>query len=159
MYVRRTLVTALAGLLLAAGARAQPQTIAIAGFDYTDTSGEVRDQGGEHAARLATFLRTLQAGLGSSAVILDCAPTCTAGVTTPDVLVERSRQAGATLLVYGGIHKVSTLIQQAVVQMVDIRQNRLVLDRRISFRGDTDDSWRRAASFTATSLRAGIDGN
>jgi hypothetical protein len=158
MHVRRTLVTALAGLLLATHAVAQTQTIAIAGFDYTDTSGEVRDQSSEHAARLADFLRTLQAGLGS-AVILDCAPTCTAGVTSPDALVERSRQAGATLLVYGGIHKVSTLIQQAVVQMVDIRQNRLVLDRRISFRGDTDDSWRHAASFTATSLRAGIEGN
>jgi Protein of unknown function (DUF2380) len=158
MHVRR-MVTVLAGLLLAAGARSQPQTIAIAGFDYTDTSGEVRDQSAEHAARLADFLRTLQAGLGGRAVILDCAPTCTAGVTAPDVLLERSRETGATLLVYGGIHKVSTLIQQAVVQMVDIRQNRLVLDRRISFRGDTDDSWRHAASFTATSLRAGIEGN
>ncbi len=58
------------------------------------------------------------------------------------------------MLVYGGIHKVSTLIQEAVVQMVDVEQDRLVVDRRISFRGDTDDAWRRAAAFAATSLRA-----
>jgi hypothetical protein len=175
MHVRRTLMTTLVCLSLAAGARAQ--TIAIAGFDYTDTSGEVRDQSREHAGRLADFLRTLQAGLtgpglagpglagpglaneGSNALILGCAPSCTAKDTAPEVLLASAREVGATRLVYGGIHKVSTLIQEAIVQMVDIEQNRLVLDRRISFRGDTDDAWRHAAAFAAASLRSGSDAN
>ncbi len=38
MHARRTLLATLACLSLAAGVRAQ--TVAIAGFDYTDTSGE-----------------------------------------------------------------------------------------------------------------------
>jgi Protein of unknown function (DUF2380) len=155
MHARRTLMATLACLSLAAGVRAQ--TIAITGFDYTDTSGEVRDQRAEHATRLTDFLHTLQtelAGKESRALILGCAPACTARDTASDVLLASARDAGATMLVYGGIHKVSTLIQEAVVQMVDVEQDRLVVDRRISFRGDTDDAWRRAAAFAATSLRA-----
>jgi len=155
MHARRTLLATLACLSLAAGVRAQ--TVAIAGFDYTDTSGEIRDQRAEHATRLTVFLHPLQtelAGKESRVLILGCAPACTARDTAPDILLASARDAGATMLVYGGIHKVSTLIQEAVVQMVDVEQDRLVVDRRISFRGDTDDAWRRAAAFAATSLRA-----
>jgi len=155
MHARRTLLATLACLSLAAGVRAQP--VAIAGFDYTDTSGEIRDQRAEHATRLTVFLHTLQtelAGKESRVLILGCAPACTARDTAPDILLASARDAGATMLVYGGIHKVSTLIQEAVVQMVDVEQDRLVVNRRISFRGDTDDAWRRAAAFAATSLRA-----
>src|SRR6476659_4478075 len=117
MHARRTLLATLACLSLAAGVRAQ--TVAIAGFDYTDTSGEIRDQRAEHATRLTVFLHTLQtelAGKESRVLILGCAPACTARDTAPDILLASVRDAGATMLVYGGIHKVSTLIQEAVVQ-------------------------------------------
>ncbi len=144
---------------IAASARAQ--TVAIAGFDYQDSSGEVRDQSAEHAARLAAFPKTIEAGLdqsGHTAIVLDCAPACTAGKTPPDVLIGRARQEGATWLLYGGIHKMSTLVQEGLVQVVDIRRNRLVVQRLITFRGDTDESWRHAARFIARSVAAGLAG-
>lgn len=153
-------VAAALALTLAGAAPASAANIAIAGFDYSDTSGEPRDQTAEHAARMRDFLATLREKLDGAALpalVLPCAPACTAGDTNPAALIADARRQGAALLVYGGIHKVSTLIQYAIVQVVDLSRDALVLERQVSFRGDTDDSWRRAARFIAGSLRAGLD--
>jgi hypothetical protein len=150
---------AMAFLLVAGPARAA--SIAIAGFSYVDSSGEQRDQSAEHAARMVAFLNTLRDDLaaeGQTALLLDCAPACKPPATALDDLEARARAAGATLLIVGGIHKVSTLIQDGLVQVVDIARNRIVVQRDISFRGDTDDAWRHAASFIASSVRVGLAG-
>ena len=46
----------------------------------------------------------------------------------------------------------STLIQNAKVQVVDIAENKLRFDRLITFRGDTDKSWQRAERFIVNDL-------
>jgi hypothetical protein len=53
----------------------------------------------------------------------------------------RRRIAGhrsATLVLIGGVHKQSTLIQWAKVQAIDVDAGRLVLDKLLTFRGDTE---------------------
>src|SRR5262249_48487604 len=67
----------------------------------------------------------------------------------PAELVTRAREAGAKLLLIAGIHKQSTLIQWAKVQAVDVDTDRLVLDKLLTFRGDTDEAWERAEAFVA----------
>jgi hypothetical protein len=48
----------------------------------------------------------------------------------------------------------STLIQFGKAQMVDLRTGRVVFDRMISFRGDNEEAWTRAAEFLANELAA-----
>jgi hypothetical protein len=142
--------------LLAAEHAAIP--IVVADFDYNDTSGEVADQRAEHAARVKAFaglLRERLAGEGKYKVLrLDCAKaTCSAGSIGADDLIAAARKADARLLVYGGIHKMSTLIEWGSVQVVDVQQKQLLLNRLFSFRGDTDEAFRRAAEFIGETLQ------
>jgi Protein of unknown function (DUF2380) len=133
-------------------------SVVVADFDYSDTSGEVTDQRAEHAARVKAFaglLRDRLAGEGKYKVLhLDCAKAaCSVGSMGADDLVAAAQNADAQLLVYGGIHKMSTLITWGSVQVVDVRQKQLLLNRLFSFRGDTDEAFRRAAKFISETLR------
>jgi Protein of unknown function (DUF2380) len=133
--------------------------IAIADFDYTDTSGEPIDQQAEHQARLQAFVGAIRAALEQDGryrvVTLACRqPPCTAANLPPAELLASASAAGAKRLLYGGIHKMSTLVQNAKVQMVDIEDKKLTFDRLITFRGDTDESWQRAARFITRDLTA-----
>lgn len=83
---------------------------------------------------------------------------CGAAAGCPDhadpALLDRARAAGADLLLVGGIHKMSTLVQFARLDMVEVATGRVVLDRLYTFRGDTAEAWRQAERFIA----AGISG-
>jgi hypothetical protein len=150
-------VAILSASVLAAERTTTPIAIAVAEFDYTDTSGEARDQQAEHAARLRALGSAIRADLAEAGkfrvVALACsAASCSAGRSNPAELIADARRAGATLLLYGGIQKVSTLIQQGRVQVVNVDTNSLVFDRLISFRGDTDDAWQHAERFLVRQL-------
>ncbi len=41
---------------------------------------------------------------------------------TPEDLFEATRKAGARFLLFGGVHKMSTLIQLAQVQIIDVEK-------------------------------------
>jgi hypothetical protein len=134
-----------------------PIPIAVADFDYFDTSGEPTNQQAEHQARLQAFADAIRADLERDGryrvVTLSCPPTrCAAAELAPAELLEKARAAGANRLLYGGIQKMSTLIQNAKVQVVDIAENKLRFDRLITFRGDTDESWQRAERFIVKDL-------
>ncbi|HET6374439.1 MAG TPA: DUF2380 domain-containing protein, partial [Methylocella sp.] len=79
---------------------------------------------------------------------------CSFKQTPPDAILEAARRAGARLLVFGGIHKMSTLIQWAKLQAVDLQTDKPVLDRLLTFRGDTDEAWRRAGDFMVEQVKA-----
>jgi len=135
-----------------------PIPVAIVDFDYTDTSNEPRNQAGEHARRLADFVKTLRADLSATgrflSVEIACAsPPCTAGNTPAAGLIGAAKAAGARILVYGGIEKMSTLIQWGKVQIVDLKADRLVDDKMITFRGDSDEAWAHAAAFVVEEIR------
>src|SRR5262245_38060981 len=91
---------------------AEPVTLAVADFDYVDTSGEMSDQRAVHAARLQQFASSLREGLSANSrfriVQLACpAPPCSAAAMEPEALIAAARDAGAQLLLFGGIHKMS----------------------------------------------------
>jgi len=161
LFCQMALLIAGALLALATPARAgdPPIAIAVAEFDYFDSSGEATNQEAQHQARLKAFARDIRADLAQSGryriVNLACTQNpCSAGESDPKELLESARRAGAELLLYGGIHKMSTLIQFARAQVVDLKADRLVFDRQLSFRGDSDESWRRAEQFLAQDLNS-----
>ena len=136
---------------------ADPIKLAIADFDYKDTSGETQDQAVAHAERLKNFTQLVDDELSASGkyqvVALTCPKRpCSAGAMDAESLTDAARQSGARLLLYGGIHKMSTLVQFGKAQIADLETDQVVYDRTITFRGDDDNAWTRAAQFVAEDL-------
>jgi hypothetical protein len=158
--MRTTILLIALGLILASGLRSQatePITIGVAEIDYHDSSGELRDQQAAHAERAKRFAETLRQDLGTGGkykiVALDCGKdACSVASQIPEDLIAAAKKAGAQLLVYGGVHKMSTLVQNMKAQAVDVDTDRLVFERLITFRGDDDESWQRAEQFLAQEL-------
>ena len=147
----------LGGAWAEAGSAAPPPvTLAIAGFDYADTSGEMNDQRAAHEARLQDFAKTLQGSLAASGkyriVPISCGPVPCEARTDPFDLQKAARAAGIKLVAVGGVHKVSTLVQMGKFQIVDEDGGRIVFDRLLTFRGDNDLAWRRAEEFLARAI-------
>jgi hypothetical protein len=143
------------------GRAAMPLTIAVADFDYVDTSGEIRDQSAEHRARVASFADLLRAGLGASGAadvrVLECPERpCTASRLPPEEFAAAVRRSGARLVVYGGIRKMSTLVQWGEVDLLDLDSNRLLLQRTVTFRGDTDAAYQHAAEFVGRAVKEAL---
>jgi hypothetical protein len=159
--MRHLLVPALAACLWLApfGGRAEQSVektrataIAVIDFDYVDTSGEARDQRQEHQARLDAFMHELRRNLGEAAKFRLITPTCGQGPcsvadATLNELVVAARKAGADVVLVGGLQKTSTLVQWAKIRAIDVRSERVVLEKLFTFRGDTDEAWRRAETF------------
>jgi Tol biopolymer transport system component len=149
----------LSWLILPASASspAVPVPIAIIDFDYVDSSGEAQDQTAKHQALLQAFMTVIRQDLAQSGkyrvVTLSCQPEPCSTVD-PAALLATAHQAGADLLLYGGIHKLSTLVQMAKVQMVDLRKEKVVFDRFLTFRGDNEAAWQHTEAFLAADLKA-----
>jgi Protein of unknown function (DUF2380) len=133
--------------------------MAVIDFDYLDTSGEAKDQVDEHQKRLDAFMGALRRDLGASGkykiVSATCHPdACLVGRSTLPDLRNAAREAGAKILLTGGIHKQSTLVQWAKVLGVDVDSGEVVFEKLLTFRGDTNESWNRSASFIAEEITA-----
>jgi hypothetical protein len=137
---------------------AAPIAVAVADFDYFDTSGEVTDQTAEHLARVASFAKLLRDNVAAQGdyrvVSIECRdPPCTATSMSQDVFIAAARKAGARLVVYGGIRKMSTLIQWGEIQLLDLEAEKLLMRRTVTFRGDNDAAYRHAANFVGDTLK------
>jgi hypothetical protein len=159
MSIKPSLLSLFAGLALlgpVSPALAAPTPIAIAEFEYSDGSGEPGDQREAHARRLQDFSAALRHDLaqgGNFRIInLDCATVCSAEQANLGKLAAEARRQGAQLLLLGFIHKESTLIQWAKAVIIDLDGDKVMTDRYLSFRGDDDQSWRRAEAFLAKDL-------
>jgi hypothetical protein len=138
---------------------AQDTAIAVIDFDYIDTAGEARDQRKEHEARLDAFMNAIKGDLAKSAkfriVTPVCHPSpCSLATSKVSDLLAAAREAGADILLIGGIHKMSTLVQWAKIDAFDTGAGRKVIDKLFTFRGDTDDAWRRAEDFISNEITA-----
>jgi hypothetical protein len=143
----------------ASGADAKPIPIAVLDLDYTDNSGEVRDQRQQHEMRLRHFVEALRTDLAASGRyrIVDpaCDPSpCAVAGADPTAVIANARQAGAMLMMFGGVHKMSTLIEWAKLLVIDVRTGQVVFDRLITFRGDDDEAWKRAEAFSVGEFMA-----
>ncbi len=132
----------------AADAAAAPRPrIAVAVFAYTDSSGEPGPQARAHRSEVLALQRALVRRLPVEADV---------SASGTDCLDRCARAAGATLLLRGGVHKMSTLVQWAVAQLVDVRTGRVILRRLYTFRGDDRLAWAHAGAFLARDLGEGM---
>src|SRR3954453_12623753 len=88
--------------------------LALLDFNFVDTSGETRDQSAEHQTRLDAFMRALRQDIAASGkyrmVTATCRPVpCQVGQSPLTELQDAAGDAGAKILLMGGIHKMSTL--------------------------------------------------
>jgi hypothetical protein len=132
--------------------------LAVAEIQYVDTSGEAIDQSADHQRRLRAFEASLRTDLTASGklrnVVLDCPPNaCSVGDIDADQLIGKAQAAGADFLLISSFHKMSTLVQWAKFDMIDVKARNLMFDRLITFRGDNDEAWRRAETFIVRDIR------
>lgn len=152
------LAASLSPVQLRAQDAAKP-VLAVAAFGFVDTSGELRDQTIEHATRLEAVNHTLLEGLGdaSSSVetfALDCGENdCTGAISALPQMVQEARTSGARYLLFGQVQKMSTLIGSMRFAMLDLEANSAVCDRFLTYRGDTDEAWRRASNMLVEEIR------
>jgi hypothetical protein len=76
--------------------------------------------------------------------------------STRDDLLGAARSAGAQLVLTGGFHKMSTLVQFARAQAIEVTSGRTVYSWLFTFRGDTDQAWAQAEPFAVRQITAGI---
>jgi hypothetical protein len=134
------------------GAQGEPPVLAVAEIQYIDTSGEVIDQSADHFRRLREFEASLRTDLAASGKVrnatLDCPPNaCSVGDVELDQLLGKAQAAGAAYLLISSFHKLSTLVQWAKFDIVDVKSRNVVFNRLVTFRGDNDKAWRHAESF------------
>jgi hypothetical protein len=133
-------------------ALAETPVLAVAEIQYVDTSGEVMDQSADHFRRLREFEASLRTDLAASGkvgnVALDCPPNaCSIGDINADQLLGMAQAAGAGYLLISSFHKMSTLVQWAKFDLVEVKTRNVVFNRLVTFRGDNDKAWRHAESF------------
>jgi hypothetical protein len=138
-------------------AQAEVPILAVAEIQYSDTSGEVIDQGAEHFRRLREFEAALRTDLAVSGKVqnaaLDCPPNaCSIGDLAVDQLLGKAQAAGAGYLLISSFHKLSTLVQWAKFDIIDVKTRNVVFNRLLTFRGDSDEAWRHAESFIARQI-------
>jgi hypothetical protein len=155
--IPQALLIAAALVLGVRASAAEPVTVGVAEIDYQDSSGEPQDQQAVHLDRAKRFAEALRQDLAASGrykvVTLDCGKNpCSVENQVPQDLIAAAKQAGARLLLYGGVHKMSTLVQNMKAQAVDIDADKLVFEKLITFRGDDDAAWERAERFLAKEL-------
>ncbi len=168
---RRSIGGALVAVMLCAGPVLQSQAqaegqaegqreapiMAIAEIQYIDTSGEVIDQSADHFRRLREFEASLRTDLTASGKVrnvnLDCPPNaCSIGDIDADQLLDKAQAAGAGYLLVSGFHKVSTLVQWAKFDIIDVKTRNVVFNRLVTFRGDNDKAWRHAETFVVREI-------
>jgi hypothetical protein len=138
-------------------AQGEAPVMAIAEIQYSDTSGEVIDQTADHFRRLREFEAALRTDLAASgkvrSVALDCPPNpCSVGDINADRLLDKAQAAGAGYLLISSFHKMSTLVQWAKFDIVDVKTRNVVFNRLVTFRGDDDKAWRHAESFVVREI-------
>lgn len=164
------------------GPAAAPPRIAVPPFDFTDASaaappppaaplpGMARSAPPAPApaveaptveapaARLAAFADRLRAAIDASGraatVAPACAPACSPLRTPLPQMAEAARAAGATLLLAGGVKRISPAMGTVRLVLIDLPADKVVCRRELTYRGDSPEAWAKAADFAAEDLLA-----
>jgi hypothetical protein len=143
-------------LLVPVGAHAEPLKTAVFDFELLDTSlqGEMEGPRGDEQQRLIRTSEQIRNGLAGSGkfAVLDIAPVRDAAHAANlqacgGCDVDLARKIGADLAITGVVQKVSNLILSLNLYLRDTKSGRLVTSMSADFRGNTDESWQRTASY------------
>ena len=143
-----------------AGTTGRALAVSVDDFKYRDTSNEPTDQMAVHEKQLRAFMTALRDDVTADPrfelMPSSCASNCpTDGPALRDRLRAAS-QAGAQILIIGGLHKMSTLVQLAQTVAIDTTSQRVVFRKYFQFRGDNDEAWQRAERFVSDEVRDGL---
>ena len=163
MKILRLATAIIFGLTAAVPALAAKEKVAVAHFDFKDTSGEVRNQTEFHTASIKELQATLVQALDKTgrfdAVPLTCkTPPCSVDNLDAATFTNAAKKDGATLVVFGGVHKISTLITFGRIAMVNVDTGKSLLDRALTFRGDDKDAWQHADAYMANMVLSALPG-
>lgn len=145
----RKTISLIAGLLMLAGA-ADARAISLMPLKFLDTSKEAQDQKSDHDRRLGLMDQALSEKLAAGHQLSRITPEAVKAACAPETvacLVDLAGENGADTAIFVVVHKTSTLIMQVFTQVVDLKSQTVIYDRDVSFRGDTDESWTKAATF------------
>jgi hypothetical protein len=143
-------------LMVSAPAQADPLKVAVFDFELMDTSlqGEVDGPRTDEQRRLLNAGDQLRKGLADSGkfAVLDIAPVNAAAhgsnlQACGGCDVQYAQRLGADLAITGVVQKVSNLILNMNVYLRDTHTNNLVTSMSVDLRGNTDETWSRAASY------------
>ena len=151
-------LSALVAVMLMASVpvRADPPKVVVFDFELVDTSlqGEVDGPRTDEQRRLMSTGDQLRKALAESGkfAVLDIAPVNAAAhgsnlQSCGGCDVHYARQLGADFAITGVVQKVSNLILNMNVYIRDARTGQVVTSMSADFRGNTDESWSRAASY------------
>ncbi len=146
-----TTMLAITGVGPAAAGEPVGITVAVAAFDNDDSAGESQDRTAAHATRVAAFPQLMRDAFARTGRFVRsnsrARPTPARPPPWPRGHWSTRRGPPARILIYGGIHKMSTLVQVGKMQAVDLGTERLLIDRLFTFRGDDDRAFAKAADF------------
>jgi nitrate reductase NapAB chaperone NapD len=143
-------------LSVSAHARAQPLNTAVFDFEMIDTSleGEMHGARRDEQIRLNRVGDQLRKGLAESGkfIIVDIAPVEAEALKNNlqacgGCDVDLAQRLGADLAITGTVQKVSNLILNMNVYIRDVHTGKLVISMSADLRGNTDESWSRAANY------------
>ena len=143
-------------MLVLSPAHADPLKAAVFDFELLDTSlqGEVNGPQVDEQRRLKDVTEQLRKALAGAGkfVVLDIAPINAAAHANNlqacgGCDVQYAQQLGADLAITGLVQKVSALILNMNIYLRDAHTGRLIASMSADFRGNTDESWSRAASY------------
>src|SRR4051794_10032593 len=141
---------------LPVSAQAEPPKAAVFDFELFDTSlqGEIDGPRSDEAQRLIRAGEQIRKGMAESGkfIVLDIAPVKAAADASNlqacgGCDVDLAQKLGADLAVTGVVQKVSNLILSLNIYLRDARTGHLVTSMSADFRGNTDESWQRTASY------------
>ena len=67
---------------------------------------------------------------------------------------EAARAAGASLLLAGGVKRISPAMGTVRLVLIDLPADKVVCRRELTYRGDSPEAWAKAADFAAEDLLA-----
>jgi hypothetical protein len=143
-------------LLVTSPARADPPRVAVFDFELVDTSlqGEVDGPRTDEQRRLVNAGDQVRKALAESGkfIVLDIAPVNAAAhgsnlQACGGCDVQFAQRLGADLAITGVVQKVSNLILNINFYLRDAHTGNLITSMSADFRGNTDESWARAASY------------
>lgn len=143
-------------LALTSPTRADPLKVAVFDFELVDTSlqGEVEGPRTDEQRRLIDAGNQVRKALAESGqfAVLDIAPVNAAAhgsnlQACGGCDVQLAQRLAADLAITGVVQKVSNLILNMNFYLRDARSGNLITAMSADFRGNTDESWSRAASY------------
>jgi Protein of unknown function (DUF2380) len=143
-------------LIVPVPARADMPKVAVFDFELVDTSlqGEIDGPRTDEQDRLMRAGDQMRMALAESGkfVLLDIAPINAAAhgsnlQACGGCDVRYAQRLGADLAITGVVQKVSNLILNMNIYLRDVHTGHLITSMSADFRGNTDESWSRAASY------------